>query len=448
MSERELPANLEAEEGVLGSLLIDPETIVHVVDILTPLDFYRNAHQLIYAAILTLHNRQEPADYITICDVLEQDGKLAIVGGPGAINLLINAVPTGGNVEYYARIVAKCALRRKLCSVAGQIAQLAYHEEDQLLEQAEQLLFALRKNTEQAQFVDMPELMRDYMDELEFLHEHRGQFLGVPTGYHDLDVPLAGLQKSDLILLGGRPSMGKTALALCIAMNAAARQKRVAVFSLEMGRKLLARRLMSMQTKIDAQRLRGGWVEDDEWERVIAGISNLSSLPISINDTAGNPISSMRSQLRRYVQRKGGVDLVVVDYIGLIEPDVDASKRDNQVQIISAISRGLKTLAREFDVPVLALCQLSRQVESRQNKRPQLSDLRDSGSLEQDADVVMFVYRDDYYNKSVEGYQPTNIAEVIIEKHRNGPTGNISLYWQPEQTAFYPLEYGIGGING
>jgi len=445
MSEPMLPQNIEAELGLLGSMIIDPAAIAQVADTLLPEHFYRHANTVIYGTILQLYVQHVPADFITICDRLEQEDKLEIVGGPGYITGLINQVPTSGNIEHYANIVVRCAMRRRMIHAAGQIAALAYSQQEDSLDEAEQLLFDIRKTKTQAQFTDMPELMSDFMTELDYLYSHRGEFLGVPTGYHDLDVPLAGLQKSDLILLGGRPSMGKTALALCVALNAAARGKHVVIFSLEMGKKLLARRLVAMKSRIDTQRLRGGWVEDDEWERVMSAMENLAQLPISINDAAGNPVKAMREQLRRLTQQKGAPDQIIVDYIGLIEPDADVAKQNNQVQMISAISRGLKMLAREYDAPVLALCQLSRGVEARQNKRPELSDLRDSGSLEQDADVVLFVYRDDYYRIGEAGYEPTHLAEILIKKHRNGPTGTVQLYFKGDLTAFYPLEAGVGG---
>lgn len=454
--ERMLPNNIDAEKGTLGSIIIDPEAFDLVAGIVTPDDFYANAHRVIFQAMLDISKRRVAVDFITLMDELDSTNKLEDVNreggnGSGYITSLINCVPTSGNAEYYARIVSTTAQSRRLIHAAGMIAQLAYTNDPKGLEKSEQLLFNLRKAASTDKFVPMKSLMNEYMDELNFLHENQGAMAGVTTGYRDLDMCLGGLQKSDLVLLAARPSMGKTSLALSMAYHASRQGKKVAVFSLEMGRRLLARRWMAMQSKIDMQRLRNGWIEDNEWPTISESYMTLSELPIWINDVAGNPIAAMRSELRRLSREIGGIDEIIVDYVGLIEPDEDGDKRANLVQQISAISKGLKTLAREFDVPVLALCQLSRAVEQRPSKIPMLSDLRDSGSLEQDADVVLFIYRDDYYRQTenvekknkgedVPDYTPTNIADIIIAKHRNGPTGAVRLYWQADQTMFYPLE--------
>jgi len=448
MVKERVPHNEEAERAVLGSILFDPESLDEVATWLSPDAFRDDTLRTIYEIIIVISTSRRVFDSLIISDELERAGHVCphvIPVWSSYLMDLTNEVPTSGRIVYYAGIVQRAYECRRLIHAAGQIAAMAYHQDDAVLDKAEQLLFSIRASNTQSSFTAMSVLMNEYMQELDYLYQHKGQFTSVPTGYDDLDACLGGLQKSDLILLAARPSMGKTSLGMCIGYNAALRGKKVAVFSLEMGKKLLARRLMSMQSKIDMQRLRGGWIEDDEWEKIERAYSSLTPLPIHINDTAGNPVASMRSQLRRLVQQQGGIDLVIVDYIGLIEPDTDASKRENLVQQVSAISRGLKTLAREFDVPVLALCQLSRAVESRQNKHPQLSDLRDSGSLEQDCDVCLFIYREDYYAKveAREDYIPTHIAEVIIAKHRNGPTGNISLYFQDDQTMFYSLEKAI-----
>ncbi len=438
--EKLLPQSVEAEKGVLGSIIIDPEAYDLVADKITPEDFYRDTHRIIYETILSLAKRRVSADFITLCDELDRVGKLDVVGGAFYLTGLINDVPTSGNIEYYADIVARTAIHRRLIHAAGQIAALAYEQSAQALNQSIQLLFNLEQHTMSQAFSGMPGLVTEYMEELDFLHDHKGALTGVPTGYNDIDDPTGGFQKSDFIILGGRPSSGKTSLGLCMGYNAAIRGRHVAIFSLEMGKKQLMRRLMSMATKVDLQRLRSGWIEEDEWERIVNEAGNLAQLPIWINDTAGNPIASMRSQLRRLVQEQGYIDLVIIDYLGLIEPD---EKSENRVQEMSKISRGIKQLAREFDTPILALAQLSRNVESRQNKRPMLADLRDSGSLEQDADVVLFVYRDAYYAQQ-EGREVAedkkNIADISLAKQRNGPTGDIQLYFQPEQAMFYPLE--------
>lgn len=437
--EKRLPQDIEAESGVLGSIIIDPEAITEIADFLHAGDFYRDAHRTIYEVIVQFYQRREPADFITICDELERAGKLASVGGASYITSLINAVPTSGNVASYARIVERTAVARRLIHAAGQIAALAYEQGERSLEQAMQVLLALDRTGAGDDFVDMPTAVNEYMEELEFLQEHPGAITGVPTGFSDLDDATAGLQDSDLILLGGRPGSGKTSFALSLAFNAGVRGKRVAIFSLEMPRKQLLRRWMAMATKMDMHRLRTGWIEDDEWDKVIKAASRLSSLPIHINDAPANPLSAMRRRLRKLKQAHGDIDLVIVDYIGLIEPE---EATENRVQEVTKISRGLKQLAREFNVPVLALAQLSRKVEERSNKRPMLADLRDSGSLEQDSDVVLFLYRDAYYaeleHRAVEEGQE-NIAELAIAKQRNGPTGCVRLFFQANTATLYPL---------
>lgn len=444
--ERIFPNNIEAEMGVLGSIIIDPQSYDLVADQLKPDDFYRNAHRVLYQTIVGLAAQRITPDYITLCDELERINKLEEVDGSAYITSLINEVPTSGNVEYYAGIVLRAALNRRLISAAGQIAALGFEQDPESIEKSEQLLFSLQNHSMTQAFTPMPAMVGDYIAELDHLHEHRGTYTGIPTGYKDIDDTLGGLQRSDLILLGGRPSSGKTSLGLCMGYNAALRGHKVAVFSLEMGKRQLMRRMMSMATSVDLQRLRNGWINDEEWSKIIEKSADLSLLPIWINDTAGNPLSSMRSQLRRLAQEQNGIDLVVVDYLGLIAPDDE--KVENRVQEVSKISRGLKLLAREFDVPVLALAQLSRAVEQRQNKRPQLADLRDSGSLEQDSDVVLFIYRDAYYAQ-MEGREleqgKENIADITVAKHRNGPTGDVQLYFKAEQTMFYDLEHALKG---
>lgn len=442
--EQMIPNNIDAEKAVLGSIIIDPDAYDQIAGSLTPEDFYLNAHRIIFEAVVNLGKRRITPDFITLVDELERTEKLNDVdregfSGAAYITSLINGVPTSGNIDYYAGIVATTAQSRRLIQAATMIVQMGYQNDPQALEKSEQILFNLHRSTARDRFINMPTLMSEYMEELDYLHEHRGAIAGVTTGYHDLDLCLGGFQRSDLILLGARPSMGKTSLALSMGYNAALRGKKVAVFSLEMGRRLLARRLMAMHSKIDMQRLRNGWIEDNEWDKVINAYERLSDLPIWINDTSGSPVASMRSELRRLAREHEGIDEVIVDYVGLIEPDENADKRANLVQQISTISKGLKSLAREFDVPVIALCQLSRAVEGRNSKVPLLSDLRDSGSLEQDADVVLFIHREDYYHLDDPDYTPNNQANIVIAKHRNGPVGVITLRWQPDQTMFYPL---------
>jgi len=438
--EKLLPQNIEAECGVLGSIIIDPEAIVQVEEFLFPDDFYRDAHRTIYEVIIQLYEQRQPADFITICDELERRNKLEDVGGASYITSLINLVPTSGNVEYYGRIVERNAILRRLIEAAGQIAAVAYQEEDAdvALDKAEQLIFNISQRHARSDFALLRDILAEYMNKRDQLHERRGTIVGVPTGFTDLDHLTGGLQKSDLIILAARPAIGKTSLALTMAHNTAIKHQRsVAIFSLEMSKEQLVQRLLSMDAAIDQQRLRTGWIEDDEWERIVYAMGTLSEANIWIDDTAGISTVEMRSKARR-LHAERNIDLIIVDYLQLMQSMSGSGKRnENRVQEISEISRNLKSLARELNVPVLALAQLSRAVESRQSKVPQLSDLRESGSIEQDSDIVMFIYRDDVYNPETER---KNIADIIVAKHRNGPVGTISLYFQASQTRFHDLE--------
>jgi replicative DNA helicase len=436
--EKLLPQNIEAECGVLGSIIIDPEAIVQVSDFLQPEDFYRDAHRTIYEVILHLYQSGSPADFITICDELERRNRLEDVGGASYITSLINQVPTSGNVEYYGHIVERTSTLRRLIHAAGQIAAVAYEEGDAdvALDKAEQLIFGISQRHSRSDFSSMEEILADYMTKLEQLNARRGTIVGVPTGFTDLDRMTGGLQRSDLIVLAARPGVGKTSLALSLAHNTALKYKHsVAIFSLEMSKEQLAQRLLSMDAGIDQSRLRTGWIEEDEWERIVYASDKLAEANIWIDDTAGISTMEMRSKARR-LQAEQGIDLIIVDYLQLMQASI-GTRNENRVQEVSEISRSLKGLARELNVPVLALSQLSRSVESRQSKVPQLSDLRESGSIEQDSDIVMFIYRDDVYNQESES---KNIANIIVAKHRNGPVGEVSLYFQASQTRFRDLE--------
>src|SRR5205809_767766 len=437
--EKLLPQNIEAECGVLGSIIIDPEAIVQVAEFLFPDDFYRDAHRTIYEVILQLYEHREPADFITICDELERRNKLEEVGGASYITSLINQVPTSGNVEYYGRIVERTSILRRLIHAAGQIAAIAYEEGDAdiALDKAEQLIFNISQRHARTDFSLLRDILSEYMNKLDQLHERRGTIVGVPTGFADLDHLTGGLQNSDLIILAARPAVGKSSMALTMAHNTAVKHQRsVAVFSLEMSKEQLVQRLLSMDASIDQQRLRTGWIEEDEWDRIVYAMDTLSEANIWIDDTASISTMEMRSKARR-LQAEHGVDLIIVDYLQLMQATIGGRRNENRVQEISEISRSLKGLARELNVPILALAQLSRAVESRQSKVPQLSDLRESGSIEQDSDVVMFIYREDVYNPETER---KNIADIIVAKHRNGPVGEISLYFQASQTRFHDLE--------
>lgn len=583
--EKLLPQNIEAECGVLGSIIIDPEAIVQVADFLHAEDFYRDAHRTIFEVIVQLYEQHEAADFITICDELARHNKLEQVGGASYITSLINQVPTSGNVEYYGRIVERTAILRRLIHAAGQIAAVAYEENDAevALDKAEQLIFEISQNHARSDFSALGDLVSDYMEKLEQLHERRGSIVGVPTGFTDLDRLTGGLQRSDLIILAARPAVGKTSFALSLAHNATLKHGRsIAIFSLEMSKEQLLQRFLSMEAGVDQQRLRTGWIEDGEWERIVESMGKLSQANIWIDDTAGISTMEMRSKARR-LMAEHGIDMIIVDYLQLMQSDMGGKRNENRVQEVSEISRSLKGLARELDVPVLALAQLSRTVESRQSKVPQLSDLRESGclagrtpiylpdegiyrplaelvgkkgfrvlaantetwqlepcevtnafstgrkqvyrlttnlghsiratanhkfltlagwkrldelaldeqiaqtissvqlteplqnnvywdgiasivpdgevevydltvdklhnfvandivvhnSIEQDSDIVMFIYRDEVYNPDTER---KNIADIIVAKHRNGPVGEISLFFQSSQTRFSDLE--------
>jgi len=439
------PHSIEAEEAVLGSLLIDPDAILRVASLLKAEDFYREKNGWIYQAILDLHERREPADFVTLCEEMERKGRLEEVGGPAEITRLINAVPTAIHIEFYGRIVERTAIRRRLISAAGQIAALAYEEAeevDEVVDQAEQILFGVSERRLTRDLVPIDRVIRDYYDRIEYLYQHRGELIGVPTGFVDLDRLLGGMQRSDLLIVAGRPGMGKTALLLSMARTAAKKfNQRVALFSLEMAREQVVQRLVSAETGIDSRRLRLGELEEDEWPLFVQATGVLAELPIFIDDTPSISALQLRTKARR-LHAEYGLDLVIVDYLQLMRGDFRA---ENRVQEISSISRALKGLARELNVPVLAASQLSRAVESRQEKHPILSDLRESGSIEQDADVVMFIYRDELYNPDTEF---SNLADVSVAKHRNGPTGRVQLYFHDRlatfsdvETRIEPLEY-------
>lgn len=432
------PQNIEAEQSVLGSLLIDPDAILKVSTFLRPEDFYREAHQRIFNAILQLHERRMPADFITVVDELERQGQLEFVGGAAYITSLINMVPTSIHVEHYARIVERAAIMRRLITAAGQIAALAYEERDDVdavIDEAERILFEVSQRRVSRSLVPISEIIKSYYDRIEFLVEHRDQTLGVPTGFADLDRLLGGLQPSDLIIIAARPGMGKTSLAVSIAMNAALKHNAVvAIFTLEMAAEQLVQRMISGQTGIDSQRLRLGRIEDLEWEKFTHASGVLSEAAIFIDDTPSPSPMEIRTKARR-LAAEYDLDLIIIDYLQLMQ--AGDRRVENRVQEISYISRSLKSLARELKVPVVAISQLSRAVEARQDKIPQLADLRESGSIEQDADVVMFIYREEMYNPETDR---AHIADVIVAKHRNGPTARISLRFEPSLTQFQDLD--------
>ena len=439
MSDRTLPPqNIEAEQSVLGSLLIDPDAIIKIANFMQPDDFYRETHQMIYGAIVALHERREPADLITVVDGLERREQIETVGGAAYLTSLINSVPTSIHVEHYAHIVERTSIMRRLIAAAGEIAALAYQEEgevDEVIDQAEQILFDVSHRRISKSLVPIRDVVREYYERIEFLVEHQDETLGVPTGLIDLDRLLGGMQPSDLIIVASRPGVGKTSLALSIASNAALKNDAVvALFTLEMAGEQLVQRMISSRTGIDAQRLRLGRIEDTEWDQFTRASSVLSEAAIFIDDTPSPSPMEIRTKARR-LAAEYDLDLIVIDYLQLMQGG--SQRSENRVQEISYISRALKGLARELNVPVLALSQLSRAVESRQDKRPVLSDLRESGSIEQDADVVMFIYRDEIYDEDT---ARANIADIIVAKHRNGPTATIALRFDPHLTQFSNLD--------
>jgi replicative DNA helicase len=444
--ERSLPFNLEAEYGVLGSLLIDPHAITQITDLLSPEDFYRDAHRLIYAEMLRCTERRVPADYLTLCDALEQQGKLEQVGGAASLASLINEVPTSGHLVHYARIVLRTATLRRLIAVCGQIVAQAYEDGEAevgtTLEQAEQLIFATSQRYQRlktAEDAHVQQAIHTYLTWLQQIYAHRGTIRGVPTGFADLDRLLGGLQRSDLVVLAGRPGMGKSSLALSIAYHAARRfHRRIGIVSLEMSQEQVIQRLLAMESGMDQHFLRNGWIEDEEWERLIGAAGRLSEMPIWLSDQAMMTLAGLRNTARRW-SLEHGIELLIIDYLQLLlSSHSNGRPPRNREQGVATISRHLKGLARELNIPVVALAQLSRAVENRASKIPQLSDLRESGAIEADSDVVLLIYREDASNSETAHAQTT--ADVIVAKHRNGAVGTVRLCFEREQTYFHDQE--------
>ncbi|MFW6096715.1 MAG: replicative DNA helicase [Chloroflexota bacterium] len=432
------PHSLDAEEAVLGSLLIDPDAILDVASFLRPEAFYREQNKWIYRAILDLHEAREPLDFVTLSEILRKRSQLEDAGGEAYLISLLNAVPTSVNARSYARLVEGAALRRRMISAAGTIAELAYDEDEDVnivLDRAEQALFSISEERATRDLMPLRDIARDYLDRIEELHARGDEMIGVPTGYMDIDKLLGGLNKSDLLIVAARPGMGKTSFQLGMALHAGMRHnKRIAIFNLEMSGEQLVQRMIAAETRIDSQRLRRGQLHDQEWPIFLEAVGRLSETKIFIDDTPSITPLQLRTKCRR-LYAEHGLDLIMIDYMQLMQAE---RTNNNRVQEISEISRSLKGLARELDVPVVTASQLSRAVENRQDKRPQLSDLRDSGSIEQDADIVMFIYRDEYYNPDTT--DRPNIAEINIAKHRNGPTGVVDLYWHGKLATFRNLQ--------
>ncbi len=438
MIERVPPQNIEAEQAVLGAMLIKKEAIAEVSQLLKPSDFYREAHRIVYETMLELFNRNEAVDLITVTEQLRKNDSLEKAGGIAFVTSLANAVPTAANVEYHARIVEEKAQLRNLINSATEIAGMAYEANDDIadiMDKSEKMILEVAARQNGGAFIPIKEILMDTFSKIEKLYESKGGLTGLPSGFKDLDKLTSGLQPSDLILVAARPSMGKTAFTLNIATHVAVHEnKSVAFFSLEMSKEQLVQRMLCSEGGIDSQRLRVGELEENDWEKLINAADQLSRAPIYIDDTAGITVMELRSKARR-LKAEHDLQLIVIDYLQLMQGR-SSKNSDNRQQEISEISRSLKALARELNVPVIALSQLSRSVESRQVKKPMLSDLRESGSLEQDADIVMFLYREDYYDPETEN---KNITDVIIAKHRNGPVDTIQLFFHKQFTKFADL---------
>lgn len=453
--QNQMPHNNEAEQSVLGAIIIDPQLIGETQGVLLPESFYRGAHQHIFRAMMHLSEENSEIDVITLMDQLTSEGTLSEAGGPQYLAELASNVPTTRNIEYYREIVYKLAAKRNLIRVADQIAKDGYDAEldlDDILSDAERKILELSQTRESEGFKDIRDVLGQVYENAEELDQNSGQTPGIPTGYRDLDQMTAGFNRNDLIILAARPSVGKTAFALNIAQKVATHESNytVGIFSLEMGADQLATRMICSSGNVDSNRLRTGTMTEEDWNRFTVAVGKLSRTKIFIDDTPGIRITDLRSKCRR-LKQEHGLDMIVIDYLQLIMGSGSRAS-DNRQQEVSEISRTLKAIARELECPVIALSQLSRGVEQRQDKRPMMSDIRESGSIEQDADIVAFLYRDDYYNREDGeddddgGMEPvTNDdngeIEVIIAKQRNGPTGTVKLHFMKQYNKFTDIDY-------
>ena len=432
------PHDLEAEQAIIGSMLTDKDAVISSIEVLKEDDFYREDNKAIYSAILSLYNRSEPIDIITVKAELESMGKLEQVGGLEYLAELPEKVPTTANAEKYIKIVEEKSILRKLIKTANEIMELGYsptEDVEDIMEGAEKKIFNIMQQKNQKSYTPIKDVLVESFTKLEELYNRKQHITGVPTGFSELDYKTAGLHGSDLILIAARPAMGKTAFALNIATNASVRAKvPVAVFSLEMSKDQLVNRILCSEAMVDSNKVRTGKLEENDWTKLAESIGPLSEAEIYIDDTPGISVTEIRAKCRKLKLEKN-IGMVVIDYLQLVQ---GSNKRNgSREQEISEISRSLKILAKELNVPVIALSQLSRAAEQRPDHRPMLSDLRESGAIEQDADIVMFLYRDDYYNEDSE---KKDIAEVIIAKHRGGSTGTVELLWLGNYTKFVNLE--------
>ena len=435
---RVMPHSIEAEQSVVGAMLMDKDAITAASEMISGSDFYQSAYGIIFDSMVELFNEGKPVDLITLQERLREKDVPPEIASLDFVRDLVTAVPTSANVKYYAQIVADKAMMRRLIKLNEEIENVCYAGKEPLeavLEKTEKSVFELLQRRNTGEYVPIRQVVLNALERIEKASKNKGTVTGIPTGFIDLDYKLSGLQPSDLILVAARPSMGKTAFVLNIAQYVAFKKNRsVAIFSLEMSKEQLVNRLFSLESQVDAQALRTGNIKDSDWEKLIEGAGIIGQSKLIIDDTPGISVSELRSKCRKY-KLENDLDLIIIDYLQLMTGSVGRSSESRQ-QEISEISRSLKGLARELNVPVIALSQLSRAVESRPDKRPMLSDLRESGAIEQDADVVMFIYRDEYYNKDSE-YKKQ--AEIIIAKQRNGPVGTVHLAWLGEYTKFANL---------
>ncbi len=433
------PQNLDAEKSLLGAVLIDDNVLSDVSDKLKPADFYEKSHETIFASMMRLYEKHKPVDLLTLSDDLQSKDHLDAVGGSSFLTELTNYVPTAAHAAAYADMIRGKAVRRRLIKASAELAELGYDEDksiEELLGQAEADLFSVSDASLKQDLVSLESILAESFDRIEELHRNKGSLRGVPTGYKDLDTKTAGLQKSDLLILAARPAMGKSTFVSNLAYNVASQQKKtVLFFSLEMSKDQLVDRMLADASGVDAFSIRTGNLTDSDFGKLSDAMGEMAEAPIFIDDTPGLSVLEMRTKARREAHNQP-LGLIIVDYLQLMQGS-GRGNSDNRVQEVSEISRGLKLIARELDVPVIALSQLSRSVESRHPQIPQLADLRESGSIEQDADLVMFLYREDYYNPDTDNQ---HITDLIIAKHRNGPTGKIQLYFHPERLRFMSLD--------
>ncbi|PIP29689.1 replicative DNA helicase [Candidatus Kuenenbacteria bacterium CG23_combo_of_CG06-09_8_20_14_all_36_9] len=445
------PQNIEAEQSVLGSLMIDKDAIIKIADFLIPEDFYKNAHAKIYEAMLELYNNREPIDILSLASRLEETGQLEKIGGRTYLTTLANSVPTASHIVYYAKIIQKKSTLNRLIRAATEIVQLGYNEGEEIqkvLDTAESKLYNVSQQFLKNQFSSIKDLLSEAFDRIDELHRDAGKLRGLPTGFYELDQKLAGLQKSNLLILAARPSMGKTSLALDMARKIAVEQKiPVGIFSLEMSKEELVDRMLCAEADVDMWKMRTGKLSDREdfsgesdFSKIGHAMGKLAEAKIFIDDSPTANVMEIRTKARR-LQAEHGIGFIVLDYLQLMD-SASASYSDNRVQVVSEISRGLKAVARELDIPLLAISQLSRQVENRPTAIPKLADLRESGSIEQDADVVLFIYREEMYKRDT--VRP-HIADIYIAKHRNGPTGVMELFFDETKASFKNLEKKIEG---